>query len=100
MAVNKTGMTVIGIRRTKSKKSDAIWTTYFCTKPFTDYELENSDEIVGSSVEIVTTSEDFPIQMGDEVQFFYGKAMGDYQPVIDFKMISKGKDASSGQPVK
>lgn len=89
MAVVKNGLVVIGIRRAKGKRSDVVWTTYHCKKSFSDYELENSDEIKGKAVEIVTTSEDFPIEVGDEVQFLYGRAMGDYQPVIDFKMINK-----------
>lgn len=97
MAAEKTGLIVIGIRSVKSKKSDAVWTTYHCKKSFSDYELENSDQIEGKAVEIVTTSEVFPIHIGDEVQFFYGKAIGDYQPVIDFKMINK---ADPKQPVK
>ena len=92
MAVdNRPGLIIVGIRKAKSKKSDAVWTTYHCKKGFSDYELENSDEIHGAAVEIVTTSEDFPIQVGDEVLFFYGKAIGDYQPVVDFKMIRQAK---------
>lgn len=88
------GLIVIGIRRAKSRKSDAIWTTYHCRKPYTDYEVENSVDIQGTAVESITTSEDFPIQLGDEVQFYYGKAIGDYQPIIDFKMIHQAKPAN------
>lgn len=91
MAAEQNGLIVIGIRRAKSKKSDAIWTTYYCKKGFSAYELENSEEIAGMAVDIVTTSEDFPIQIGDEVLFFYGKAMGEYQPVVDYKMIHSAK---------
>lgn len=97
MAAEKSGLIVIGIRRARSKKSDAVWTTYHCKKEFSDYELENSDEIIGKAVEVVMTSADFSIEIGDEVQFFYGKAIGDYQPVVDFKMIRK---ADSKQPAK
>ncbi|MDE6673716.1 MAG: hypothetical protein K2K19_02735 [Acetatifactor sp.] len=93
MAAERSVLTVIGIRKAKSRKSDAVWTTYHCKKGFSDYELENSDEIHGAAVEIVTTSEDFPIQVGDEVLFFYGKAIGDYQPVVDFKMIRQANSA-------
>lgn len=96
---NESGLIVIGIRKAKSKKSDAVWTTYYCKKGFSAYELENSDLVEGKAVEIVITSEDFPISLNDEVQFFYGKAMGDYQPVIDFKLIRRA-DGSSKAPVK
>lgn len=102
MAAERGALTVIGIRKAKSKRSDAVWTTYHCKKGFSDYELENSDEIHGAAVETVTTSEDFPIQVGDEVLFFYGKAIGDYQPVVDFKMIRQANSGKSPDkpPVK
>ena len=97
MAAEQNGLIVIGIRRAKSKKSDAIWTTYHCKKGFSAYELDNSEEVSGMAVEMVTTSEDFPIQIGDEVLFFYGKAIGDYQPVVDYKMIRPAKSPGAGK---
>lgn len=98
---NESGLIVIGIRKAVSKKSGAVWTTYHCKKEFSDYEKDNSDEIMGKAVESVTTSSDFPIQIGDEVLFFYGKAMGDFQPVVDYKLIRKGSSlVSDPKPVK
>lgn len=81
------GYEVIGIKRIPSKNGDRIYTSYFCRKPFTSYEIDNAQELQGCSVEEVQTTEDFPIQIGDVVKFYYGKALGNWQPVVDFKII-------------
>lgn len=82
------GHQVIGIKRVPGKRNkNTIYTTYYCRVPWSDYEKENADDLQGSAVEIVSTTEDFPIQLGDTVRFFYGKAMGEWQPVVDYKLI-------------
>ena len=106
------GQKVIGIKRTPSKDGKKIYTTYYMLRPWTDYELDaavkNSDPtklpaLEGNAVEEINTTEDFPIQIGDVVKFFYGKAVqyGDkvFQPVDDFKLIESSvyKDKSSGK---
>lgn len=85
----ESGLIVIGIKKNVSEKSGAVYTTYFCKKDFTAYEKEHSSILEGKAVEIIQTNQDFPIQIGDEVIFYYGKAFGNYQPVTDFKMIKK-----------
>lgn len=80
------GQKVIGIKRSASRNKDRIYTTYFCLRPFTDYELDKS-EVSGTAVDIFQTTEDFPIVIGDTVTFYYGKAIGDWQPVIGYILI-------------
>lgn len=81
------GMQIVGIKQAKSKKTDKVYTTYYGMTPFSDYELENC-ETEGCAVEQVTTSEKFDINIGDIVEFNYGKAIGDYQPVKSFTLIA------------
>lgn len=95
MEQNKTiqelkGQKVVGIKKAPSKNGDRIYTTYFCLRPYSDYELDKSD-VTGVAVEVVQTTEDFPIKIGDIVKFYYGRAIGDYQPVTDYKLIEAAK---------
>lgn len=95
MEQNKTiqelkGQKIVGIKKAPSKNGDRIYTTYFCLRPYSDYELDKSD-VTGVAVEVVQTTEDFPIKIGDIVKFYYGRAIGDYQPVIDYKLIEAAK---------
>lgn len=93
------GHKVIGIKRVAGKRNkNTVYTTYYCHIPWTDYEIENADELQGSCVEAVSTTKDFPIQIGDVVKFFYGKAMGDWQPVEDYKLI-KAADLPFSDPL-
>lgn len=95
MEQNKTiqelkGQKIVGIKKAPSKNGDRIYTTYFCLRPYSDYELDKSD-VTGIAVEVVQTTEDFPIKIGDIVKFYYGRAIGDYQPVTDYKLIEAAK---------
>ena len=95
MEQNKTiqelkGQKIVGIKKAPSKNGDRIYTTYFCLRPYSDYELDKSDA-TGVAVEVVQTTEDFPIKIGDIVKFYYGRAIGDYQPVTDYKLIEAAK---------
>lgn len=100
----KEGNEIIGIKKVKSKNSDRIYTTYMCRRAWSDYELDNSEEIAGDAVEEINTSEDFPLHVGDVVKFYYGKAIGNYQPVTDYKLISVAtpfdKDKKVSDPLK
>lgn len=82
------GQKIIGIKKTKSKDGNRTYTTYMCLRPWTDYEIDNG-ELSGTAVEEVQTTEDFPIEIGDVVKFFYGKSIGGWQPVTDYKLIEK-----------
>lgn len=84
------GQKILGIKKAPSKNGDRIYTTYFCLRPYSDYELDKSD-VTGVAVEVVQTTEDFPIKIGDIVKFYYGRAIGDYQPVTDYKLIEAAK---------
>lgn len=84
------GQKIVGIKKAPSRNGDRIYTTYFCLRPYSDYEIEKSST-EGVAVEVVQTSEDFPIKIGDTVKFYYGRAIGDYQPVTDYKLIESGK---------
>lgn len=84
------GQKIVGIKKATSKNGNRIYTTYFCLRPYSDYEIEKSST-EGVAVEEVHTSEDFPIKIGDTVKFYYGRAIGDYQPVTDYKLIESAK---------
>lgn len=97
------GQEVIGIKRAPSKDKSRVYTTYMCKRPWSDYELDNS-ELDGFAVEEVQTTEDFPIVIGDIVKFYYGKAIGNWQPVTDYKLIVPAtpfdKDKQVKEPVQ
>lgn len=82
------GQKVIGIKKTTSKDGARTYTTYMCERPWTDYEIDNA-ELAGTAVEEVQTTEDFPIEIGDIVKFYYGKAIGSWQPITDYKLIER-----------
>lgn len=80
------GLTIVGIKKAVSAKTGKTFTTYYCNGLFSDYELENN-ETYGVTCETVGTTENYDIKVGDVVEFYYGKAIGNYQPVIGFKLI-------------
>ena len=103
------GLKIVGIKKTPSKDGKKTYTTYYCLRPWSDYELKTKEEnanasLEGAAVEEVNTSEDFPISVGDVVKFFYGRAVqyGDkvYQPVDDFKVITPATPFDKEKPVK
>ncbi len=96
---NEESLKIIGIKKAFSEKSSRTYTSYFCTRGFTPYEIDNTD-VLGLGCETVQTTEDFPLNIGDEVIFLYGKAMGTYQPVVDFKMIKKAEGKQMTLPTK
>ncbi len=76
---------VIGIKKVEGKE-DRVYVTFYCIRPFSDYEQENSLSCEGNAIESVSANEDFGVHIGDTVEFKYGKAIrtktGDiYQPV-------------------
>lgn len=80
---------VIGIKRAASSKNkERVYTTYYCLRSYSDYELDKTDT-AGVAVEEVQTTEDFPIEINDVVKFYYGKSMGDWQPVTDYKLVER-----------
>lgn len=80
---------VIGIKRAESSRNrDRVYTTYYCLRTYSDYELDKT-ETAGNAVEEIQTTENFPIEIGDVVKFYYGKSMGDWQPVTDYKLIDR-----------
>ncbi|MDE6128079.1 MAG: hypothetical protein K2G16_02675 [Lachnospiraceae bacterium] len=80
---------VVGIKRAASSRNkERVYTTYYCLRAYSDYELDKT-ETAGIAVEEVQTTEDFPIEINDIVKFYYGKAMGDWQPVTDYKLIER-----------
>lgn len=87
---------VMGIKQVLSKDKTRVYTTYYCMRNFSAYEVDNSSYLSGVPCEEIQTTEDFPIQVGDSVVFYYGKARGDWQPVVDFKMVEKAKPEPSG----
>lgn len=89
------GGLVVGIKTAPSKDGNRTYTTYYMVKPWSEYELGRTDYgLTGYPVEEVQTTKDFPIFVGDIVKFYYGKAIGDYQPVEDFKMIKSASEAA------
>lgn len=79
---------IIGIKVSTSKKSGNKFYTYYVTNCFSDYEVENS-EVQGISCESVGCSTDLDLNIGDIVEFNYGRAIGDYQPIKSATIIEK-----------
>lgn len=76
---------VIGIKKVEGKE-DRVYVTFYCVRPFSDYEQDNSLSCEGNAIETVSANETFGVQIGDTVEFKYGKAIptktgGIYQPV-------------------
>lgn len=88
---------IVGIRKVAGKE-DRVYVTFYCTTAFTDYDKENSVDLSGVKVETVQANEDFGVNVGDIVEFKYGKAIptktgGIYQPVngVIFASRANGK---------
>jgi hypothetical protein len=93
------GLQIVGIKKAPSKDHSRVYTTYYCVTAWTPYELDNSEyALSGVPVEIVQTTEDFPINLGDVVKFYYGKAIGSWQPVTDYKLISASNVSADKTP--
>ena len=85
------GIKIVGIK--KVVKDEREYVTFYGTKGFSDYEVENSDLVIGRAVEIISTNEDFGVKLGDEVDFNYGKAIttakGTFQPIKSVTFIKR-----------
>ncbi len=91
---------IVGIKHAVSLRNrDRVYTTYYCLRPYSDYELDKT-ETAGVAVEEVQTTENFPIEINDVVKFYYGKAMGDWQPVTDYKLIDRQTPFDGKSPEK
>lgn len=90
------GCQIIGIKKAPSKDGKRTYTTYYAVHDWSDYELGRSDLLLsGLPVEEYQTTEDFPIHIGDVVEFYFGKAIGDFQPLIAFSMIQQAVDVKA-----
>ena len=90
----KDGQQILGIKRAPSKDKTRVYTTYYCARAWSPYELDREDYgLAGVAVEEVQTTETFDIKVGDVVKFFYGKAIGDWQPVVDYKLLHTAEAA-------
>ena len=95
------GCQIIGIKKAPSKDGTKTYTTYYAVLPWSDYELGRSDyQLDGVPVSEFQTTKDFLIKVGDIVKFYYGRAIGDYQPIEDFKMIKEADDSTKSSGSK
>lgn len=84
------GVQILGIKKAPSKDGSKVYTTYYAAAPWSDYELGRSDYLLdGIPVCEFQTTKDFPIAVGNVVKFYYGRAIGNYQPIDDYKLISE-----------
>ena len=82
------GYQVVGIKKAPSKDGTKVYVTYYAIGPWSDYELSRDDYgLSGYPVQEFQTTEDFNIHLGDVVKFYYGRAVGSYQPIVDFKLL-------------
>ena len=81
---------VVGVKVTVSKKTGNKYYTYYCLANFTNYDVDNAEILSGSACESVGSSTDLGLVVGDIVEFNYGKAIGDYQPVKSVSMLQPG----------
>lgn len=94
-AINYDAKTIIGIKVTKgSKNPDVKYYNYYCRSIFSQWEEENSEEIVGCPCEVVSSNQDLGLVVGDVVEFNYGKAIGNYQPVKSAKILQSVKQTA------
>ena len=84
------GVLIMGIKKAPSKDGSRVYTTYYAAAPWSEYELGREDySLAGMPVVEFQTTKDFPIEVGNVVKFYYGRAIGNYQPIEDFKLISE-----------
>lgn len=85
------GIKIVGIK--KVVKDEREYVTFYGTKGFSNYEVENSDLVLGLAVDTVSANEDFGVKIGDVVDFNYGKALvtakGTFQPVKSVTFIKR-----------
>lgn len=68
--------TLLG-RKTVTTKTGRKWYTYYFSTEFTDYEKENSEQCLGSSVLIEGSGTDFVVNLGDVCELSYAKGFQD-----------------------
>lgn len=76
--------TILGVKKGKTKTGKESY-TYYATKDFTPYELENA-ECVGSAVVSEFSYQDFHVQPGDEVDFQYEPGFEGKATLVDVIM--------------
>lgn len=91
---------IIGIKETTSSKSNNKFYTYFCHANYSNYEVENADALSGVACEVVGSSADLGLVVGDIVEFNYGKANGTYQPIKSVTFLQPAAFRNSGKDAK
>lgn len=91
------GCQIIGIKKAPSKDGTKMYTTYYAVCPWTAYELGREDfKLEGIAVQEFQTVKEFDISLGDIVKFYYGRAIGSFQPIEDFKLLCRASDIKDG----
>lgn len=87
---------IIGIKQTQNaKNADVTNYNYYYTKPYTQYEMDNSISIQGVACDSEFTMTDIGCEVGDEVELFYRKGYMDKAQLVGCNIVKKGKPAAS-----
>lgn len=79
---------IIGIKRQPSAKNPAVmYHTYYYVQSFSDYDLEHAADIKGTACGSEFASVDIGCQVGDEVEFRYGKGFQDKAVLVGCDII-------------
>lgn len=85
-------VTIMGVKKSQTKSGKTAY-TYYGTKDFTNYEVENC-ECTGSAVVSDYCYEEFPVVPGDVVDFEYEPGFEDKATLVGIKMLQPfGKQA-------
>lgn len=84
---------IIGIRISQSKDGQRTYYNYFYTKPFGQYDIDNS-EVYGLSCGTEFSGADLGCKVGDEVEFRYAKGFGDKARLVGCTVV---KSATSSK---
>jgi len=89
--------TVVGIRKTISKKTNNPFYTYFMTEDFTAYEKDAAEECQGVKVVTEGSGLNFNVNIGDKVKCFYNKGYNDMAVLDDIQIVEKAPFGSTGK---
>ena len=79
---------IIGIKSQPSAKNkDVMYHTYYYTQPFSDYDMERAADIRGIACGSEFSTVDIGCQVGDEVEFRYGKGFQDKAVLVGCEIL-------------
>lgn len=81
---------IIGVKKATTKNGRNFW-EYYYQKPFSDYDINNSD-CIGNSVGTEFSYRDYNLKPGDECDFQYEPGYNDKATLTDVKVLKSAID--------